>query len=176
MTSLFAYHDTTLQYDLIQKFRYSHAKSIFDLRKVVLSSTKASPSVEQLLSFSLFIQLLMGYKGFVKLSTSNNNRLRASFRTYKDNPAVKYKVTLRGKELFIFFEKFVSLPNPVNIINKSFSKIKCVSIYSHKVVDLLHRGQLESQYKYIKDMQDLNLCVLAKSSEQNALSFFINQI
>lgn len=176
MTTLAAYHNTTLQYDLIQKFKYSHAKSIFDLRKAVLSSTKANLSTEQSVSFSLLIQLLTGYKGSVKLSTSNSNRLRARFKNYKDNPAIGCKVTLRGKELFIFFEKFVSLPNPVNILNKSFSKIKCVSIYSQKVVDLLHRSQLESQYKYIKDMQDLNLCVLAKSSEQNALNFFINQI
>lgn len=172
MNTLFAYHDTTLQYDLIQKFKYSHGKSIFDLRKVVISSTKTSPSVEYLVSFSLFIQLLVGYKGVVKLATSN--KLRASFKTYRGDP-VGYKVTLRGKELFIFLEKFIGISNPTNS-NKSFSKIKCTSIYSYKVRDPHHRGQLESQYKYIKDIQDFNLCVLSKSSERNALKFFINQI
>ena len=171
MNILFAYHDTTLQYDLIQKFKYSHEKSIFDLRKVVISSAKTSPSVEYLVPFSLFIQLLVGYKGVTKLSTSN--KLSTNFRTDKGNPR-GYKVTLGGKELFIFFEKFTSLSNPVKI-NKSFSKIKS-STYSYKVKDPHHRGQLESQYKYIKDIQDFNLCVFAKSSEYNALNFFINQI
>ena len=172
MNNLFAYYSTTLQYDLIQKFKYSHAKSIFALRRAVLSSARTSPSVEHFMSFSLFIQLLIGCKGFIKLSASN--RLRTSFKIDKGDP-IGYKVTLQGKELFIFFEKFVSLPNPEKI-NKNFSTKKCTITYSRKLVDLLRISQLERQYKYIKDRQDLNLFVLAKSIEQNALIFFINQI
>ena len=172
MNPLRIHHETTLQYDLIQKFEYSRSKPIFTLKQAVLSATTVNPSIDYFTALSLFTQIFVGYKGNVTLSTSN--RLRLNLRIHKGDP-VGYKITLRRKELFVLLEKLVGTTRTVNT-NKIFSSKKCTSTYSFKVTELLRLSQLESQYKYIKNIQDMHISVLANSVEPNALKYFLKLI
>ena len=169
MHHLKVYHSTTLQYELIQKFKYSDIKKIFTVDRIVLSSGMEKFSVKNFLVFSLFVQILTGQDG--RIISSNADITRSGLRIQRGDP-VGYKVTLRTKEFFTFLYKITERTNvTANRVNLSNNKQYDSFIFNVK--DLLTFAQLDKQYKYMQNLRNLNVCLTANSNKPKEWNFYL---
>lgn len=164
------YYETTFQYELSQKFRYLDTEQLFRLKKTVLSATSKDFSTGKKLAFSLFFQMYTGQRS--KLTSSNADSTKLGRRVMKGDP-VGYKLTLRGKEFFMFFQK---------IVDKSGGELKYASTnslknnhcnsYSFKVKNILSFSKMENHYKYMRTLSDLHVCLVTEANNSEELNFF----
>ena len=163
-----SYCATTFQYELIQKFRHLDHKRVFGFNKVVLSSNSKNFLLKEKLSFSLFLQIYTSHKGF---STSRHvDSSKSSIRVLRGDPA-GYKVTLRKKELFVFFTKIAERSDKKGKTYSSNNKPR--NSYSSEVKEVLTFTQLEHQYKYMQSLSGLQISLVAQPHNPQELYFFL---
>lgn len=169
MHHLKVYYKTTLQYELVQKFKYSDIKKIFAVDKIVLSSGIEKFSVKNFLVFSLFVRILTSQNG--RIIPSNVDVTKSGLRIQKGDP-VGYKVTLRKKEFFTFLYKISERPNGV-AKQVNLSNNKQYDSFILNVKDLLTFAQLDKQYKYMQNLKNLNVCLTANSKKPKEWNFYL---
>ena len=169
MHHLKVYYTTTLQYELVQKFKYSDVKKIFTVDKIVLNSGIEKFSVKNFLVFSLFVRILTSQNG--RIISSNADITQSGLRIQKGDP-VGYKVTLRKREFFTFLYKITERTNgTTNQVNLSNNKQYDSFIFNVK--DLLTFAQLDKQYKYMQNLKNLNVCLTANSNKPKEWNFYL---
>lgn len=164
------YYKTTFQYELSQKFRYSDTEQLFRLKKTVLSAASKDFSTGKKLAFSLFFQMYTGQKS--KLTSSNADSTKSGRRVMKGDPT-GYKLTLRGKEFFMFFRKIVAKSGgKLKRAKTNASKTNQCNSYSFKVKNILSFSKMENHYKYMRTLSDLHVCLVTEANSLEELNFF----
>lgn len=97
------YYDSTVQYNLIQKFKYKDTTYIPKLKKIVLSFTYPNSEFKNLIISLLALELITEKKSFFTYSKKVNIRLKIR----KGSP-IGCKVILQNKLMYQFLFKLLT--------------------------------------------------------------------
>ena len=91
------YYQTTVQYDLINKFHYKNLQKLPKLQKIVLNFGYKSPNLKNLASALLFLELATGKRGVITTASKPHILLKIK----KGNP-VGCNVILKKTLMYAF--------------------------------------------------------------------------
>lgn len=149
MTIFQYYLFKVLKQDLLTKFLYNNVLEIPSLNKIVLSFGTSQTSLRKILPVLASMVLISQQKACL----TRSKQLKLILKT-QAGVAVGCKVDLRGKLMYLFFEKLVFSVLPrVKTFQYSFSK----NNFSLKIENLFLFKELEKEYEYFQDLPMLNV-------------------
>lgn len=166
MTPFFDYYyNNILKYEFVVKYVYKNVYQLPKLEKVVLSFSFSQTSLKVLLPVLSALTLISSQKPY--LITSKN--LNVSLRIKAGLP-VGCKVSLRGKQKFLFFEKliFSSLPRL-----KGFSSNFRNNILFLSISNLFVFKEIEKDYEHFPNLPKLQIAFVFKSNSKKEIVDFL---
>lgn len=160
----------TLQYDLLNKFKYSKTKNLPKLKKIILNFGCKTTDIKRLSASLLALELITQQKG--KLTRTNRPNILLKLR--KGNP-VGCKVTLKKKQMFNFLEKLIIeiFPKIKNFNGLALSKKIKKNAFSYELHDTLNFNELENHYYLFNNLPKLSVTMVTTSNVKEELIFMI---
>jgi large subunit ribosomal protein L5 len=166
------YYKNTVQYDLINKFRYKDLQNLPQLQKIVLNFGYKNPNLKNLASALLFLELVTTKRGIVTTARSPHILLKIK----KGNP-VGCKVILKKTLMYSFFTKLLIDIYPQIKEFKKFTsqkKNQQPSAFSYQLKNIFIFSELEQNYNLFNNLSNLNITIVTNTKTQCELLFLLN--
>ena len=168
MSFLNKYYKTVVKYDLINKFSYKTINKLPHIRFVTLSFNFIKFDIKLLISALAALEFITLNKGILTKSKVSN----VSLKIRKGQP-IGCKITLRKHKMNEFLFKIL---NKI-IINKTFKKNTSNNnnnnIFSIKLKNILMFKELEQNYRFFKNLPNLNITIKTTNCNFKEFSFLI---
>lgn len=161
MTFLNKYYKTVVKYDLINKFFYKDINKLPNIKFITLSFNFKKFDIKLLISALAALEFITVNKGVLTKSKVSN----VSLKIRKGQP-IGCKITLRKHKMNQFLFKIL---NKI-IINQTFKSDTLNNIFSIKLKNILIFQELEQNYRFFKNLYNLNLTV--KTTNCSLKDFF----
>ena len=161
------YSKSIVKYDLINKFTYKKISNIPKLEKIILNFTFKKYEFKSLLSSLVALELLTFQRPTVTKSKVSN----ISLKVRKGNP-IGCKLTLRKNNMFNFFFKLLNEFFKTTGKKVSSKKQKNKS-FSFMIKNILIFDELEKNYRFFKNLSNLNVTLVTNSRNTNSLLFLL---
>lgn len=142
------YSENVVKYDLINKFKYKTINNVPRIEFITLNFNFKKFDTKMLLSALAALELITSNKGALIKSKSSN----ISLKIRKGQP-IGCKITLRNASMNQF------LFNILNklIIDNNIKKKTSLNLFSIKLQNILMFKELEQNYRFFKNLYNLNL-------------------
>lgn len=174
MNFLKYFYNTTLKYDLINKFNYKTTKNLPKIKKIILNYNCKNTKLKNLASSFLALELISSKKGKLTLTQKSNILLKLR----KGNP-VGCKVILKNKQMFNFLEQNL---NEILFKEKKslkFNKKQTLkkNFFSYEIYNKFNFFQLEKQYYLFNELEKLHINIVFNLNKEllfilKSLKFF----
>jgi len=158
------YNETVVKYDLINKFKYKSTTKLPKLEFLTLSFKFKKCDLKLLITSLAALELITLKKGSLTKSKVSN----VSLKIRKGQP-VGCKITLRKTQMNSVLFKLIS-----KLLTKSDLKI-CNSnnLFSIKIAQILVFSELEKNYKFFRNLSDLNINIKTTTCSYQEFIFLI---
>ena len=161
------YSDNIIKYDLINKFSYKRTIDIPKFEKIILSFSFKKYEFKSLIAALIALELLTFQNPTITKSKVSN----ISLKVRKGHP-IGCKLTLRKNFLFNFFFKLLNEFLLTNGKKVNVKKQKNKS-FSFTVKNILIFNELERNYRFFKNLSNLNITFVTNSKNKNNLLFLL---
>lgn len=171
MHFLKSFYTRTVQYDIINKFLYSHTKKFPKLKKIILNFGCKTNEIKNLASSLVALELITNQKGFFTTTKSSNIQLKIR----KGNPT-GCKVTLRNNKMLFSFSKFLIeiFPKLKNFEGIKLSKNLKNNAITYRLSDLFCFQELEEHYYLFNNLPKLSVTLTTNAKTKNELLFILS--
>jgi large subunit ribosomal protein L5 len=172
MYFLNSYYQSIIQYDLINKFHYKNLQNLPKLQKIVLNFGYKNPSLKNVASALLFLELISTKRGVIITANSSHILLKVK----KGNP-VGCKVTLKKTLMYYFFTKLLIdiIPQIKKFENIPLQKnFQQSNTFSYQLKNIFIFLELERNYNLFNNLPNLNITIITNTKTQNELFFLLN--
>ena len=171
MTILENYYKKVIQYDLINKFSYSHVNEIPQLKKIILNFGCKNFDIKSIASALLSLELVTMKQGSLVKSKRSNLLLKIR----KGNP-VGCIVVLENDKMYDFLSKLLSdvFPSLKDFKGINVSKNLGITSFSFTLKDLISFKELEKQFYLFINLPPLNVTFITNTKSQKELIFLLH--
>lgn len=171
MNILENYYKKVIQYDLINKFLYTHLDEIPQLKKIILNFGCKSVEIKAIASALLSLELITTKQGSLTKSTRSNVLLKIR----KGYP-VGCIVILKKNQMYTFFFKLISeiFPNLKNFKGIILSKKLGKTNFSFTLKDLINFRELDKQFYLFINLPPLNITLVANVKTKEELLYLLH--
>lgn len=160
------YYINIIQRDLLTKFVYKNALEIPSLNKIVLNVGLSQSTLRSLLPALAAFFLISSQKACVVASKRPVLRLKV-----KGGVAVGCKIDLRGKKMFIFFEKLTLYILPRI---KYFQFTITDSNIFFKIDNLFLFKEIEKEYEHFQELASLSVNINFRSNYPKEVPYILS--
>ena len=170
MNILENYYKKVIQYDLINKFAYTHLGEIPQLKKIVLNFGCKSFELKNIASALLSLELITSKRG----SLTKAKRANILLKVRKGYP-VGCIVILQKEKMYDFLLKLLTevFPNLKEFKTLTISKKLEPTSFSFTLVDLISFKELEKQFYLFTSLPPLNITLTANSKTTQELLYLL---
>lgn len=164
---------TTLNYDLVNKFKYKNTKELPKIKKIILNFGFQNNDIKNLASSLLALEIITNQYGVLTLTKKSNILLKLR----KGNP-VGCKVTLRNSNMYNFFSKMLLeiFPKIKNFDGfKNYKKIK-KNTFSYNINDIFNFQELENHYYLFNNLPKCNVTIITNAKNKQELFFILKSL
>ena len=171
MTILENYYKKVIQYDLINKFSYSHVNEIPRLKKIILNFGCKNFDIKSIASALLSLELVTMKQGSLVKSKRSNLLLKIR----KGNP-VGCVVILENDKMYDFLFKLLLdvFPSLKDFKGINISKNLGATSFSFTLKDLISFKELEKQFYLFINLPPLNVTFISNTKSQKELLFLLH--
>jgi len=171
MNILENYYKKVIQYDLINKFFYSHLNEIPRLKKIILNFGCKNVEIKNISSALLSLELITTKRGSLTRARRSNILLKIR----KGSP-VGCVVILKKKSMYDFFLKLLIevFPNIKSFNGINISKKLKQACFSFTLKDLIHFKELEKQFYLFINLPPLNITIITNSKTEKELLYLLS--
>lgn len=176
MQYLTDYYNTTLKYELINKFTYSRFNKLPKLKKIILNFNCKTDEIKTISASLLALELLVSQKGV--LTTSKKTNLFLKLR--KGSP-VGCIIVLRKKLVIQFIVKtcmeiFPKTKNFSGLILKKKTNQNQKTDLSYLIKNIFSSSNLEDHYYIFNNLSNLNVTLIASNDKPEELLFILKSL
>nr|YP_009485525.1 ribosomal protein L5 [Nitzschia alba]AVR57589.1 ribosomal protein L5 [Nitzschia alba] len=170
MSILENYYKKVIQYDLINKFFYTHLNEIPQLKKIILNFGCKHFEVRNIASALLSLELVTMKQGSLVKSKRSNILLKIR----KGNP-VGCVVVLKKNMMYTFLFKLLSdvFPSLKDFKGISVPKKLGVTSFSFTLKDLISFKELEKQFYLFINLPPLNVTLVTNTKTKEELLYLL---
>lgn len=170
MSLLENYYKKVIQYDLINKFFYTHLNEIPQLKKIILNFGCKNSEIRSIASALLSLELVTMKQGSLVKSKRSNILLKIR----KGNP-VGCVVVLKKNRMYVFLFKLLSdvFPGLKDFKGISVPKKLGVASFSFTLKDLISFKELEKQFYLFINLPPLNITLVTNTKTKEELLYLL---
>nr|YP_009495561.1 ribosomal protein L5 [Nitzschia sp. (in: diatoms)]AWQ64291.1 ribosomal protein L5 [Nitzschia sp. (in: diatoms)] len=165
------YYKKVIQYDLINKFSYTHLDEIPKLKKIILNFGCKNSDIKNLASALFSLELITTNQGSLVKSKRSNILLKIR----KGNP-VGCVVVLKKEKMYNFCFKLISkvFPSLKDFKGIKISKKLGITSFSFTLKDLISFKELEKQFYLFINLPPLNIILVTNSKTREELIYLLH--
>jgi large subunit ribosomal protein L5 len=163
----------TVRYDLTNKYCLKNTNSIPKLKKIILNFNCWSKplDVHLVASSMLALELIACQKSELTKTKFANLALRL-----RKGIPIGCKLTLKKEHNYIFLSKIVQEVSPSNKVFMLYQPNLIKNAFSFNIAELFNFNELEKQYNFFKDLNNLNVTVITNTNSLDELEFILKAL
>nr|YP_010139043.1 ribosomal protein L5 [Lithodesmium undulatum]QQJ94651.1 ribosomal protein L5 [Lithodesmium undulatum] len=159
-----------INYDLINKFKYTSVNSFPKIQKINLNFECRTSFLKILLPSLVALEIISAQKSVLTYAKESN----IQFKIKKGSP-VSCTVVLRKKPMLLFVSNLIVLLSNKKVQLKTFL-VKKKKMFSFVIKNPLIFDVLEKRYSYFNQLTRLNITIVSNSKNKVELKFLLNSL